>query len=231
MRIAFLICVSCLILVPSNGPAAPDGGTVTGRVVVMKGKTRIDAEAVWVYLRPVGKQRGRQFAKQNKNIRQQGTKFLPPVQVVSLNSSIGFPNNDKYEHSVFATSTKTQPGFDLGRYVGGAVKQQPFAVPGEYDIYCDLHSNMSAKVKVVESEWYTEVKNGAFKLEHVPAGTYELRAWMPDSVEVFENVLVEDGAVVTSPELHLQDGKTYVGPTKPHQRVLGGDYPIYNKRP
>jgi plastocyanin len=219
MRTTILIALCCLLL-PAHGPAAPDGGTVNGRVIVVNGKDTLKAKDVWVYLQPVKKRGKPKFAKQKQTITQQGRKFTPRVRVVPVGSAVGFPNADKEDHNVF---THTEPTFDLGRFGGGQTKDQAFLDPGEYDIFCDLHSEMSAIVKVVESEWIAEVKDDAFSIPNVPAGDYKVIAWMPYGEEVIEKITVTDGATITAPALHLQAPKQ--SGTKPHKRKDGTSYP------
>ena len=63
--------------------------------------------------------------------------------------SVSFPNDDKDEHNVFSP---TDPPFDLGRYrTDKKGKAHRFEDADEFDIFCDIHREMWAKVKVVDS--------------------------------------------------------------------------------
>jgi hypothetical protein len=111
----------------------------------------------------------------------------------------------------------------------GAHQRSRFHDAGEYDIFCDIHSDMNAVVKVVESEWMAEVTDGAFTIRNVPAGDYRLVAWMPNSTEVTETITVTEGGTVTSPTLNLQAPK--LAGAKPHKRKDGTDYPVRYSTP
>ena len=90
---------------------------------------------------------------------------------------------------------------------------------GEYDIFCDVHVGMNAKVKVVESDHIALVVDGVFTLTNVPAGKYRVIAWAPDSDESKETVTVVAGSTTTVPQLNVQLGKP-----KPHRHIDGTPY-------
>ena len=111
--------------------------------------------------------------------------------------------------------------FDLKKYDGGQSKSWAFPYEGEYDIYCDLHVDMNAKVKVVESDRIVTIVNGSFSLTGVPAGKYKVVAWAPDSDESKETITVVAGEDTKVPQLNVQLGN----PTKGHTRKNGTPYP------
>jgi plastocyanin len=219
MRWGVFVLLVVLVLVPSGPSAAPAGGTVTGQVVLRKvGKPVRDPQDVWVYLTRLRPYRKAVAVK--ATIAQRGLNFVPHAQVVPLGSSVAFPNNDSEEHNVFSPS---DPRFNLKRYGGGQSKDRTFASEGEYDIYCDIHKDMTAKVKVVDSDFIAKVEHGAFSVTGVSAGTYQVVAWAPDSEEARSaEITVRDGAIVTVPALNVQQG-----PAKPHTRWDHSPYTIY----
>ena len=51
---------------------------------------------------------------------------------------------------------------------------------GTVDVYCNIHPDMIAKVKILDNGFYTITDaTGAFDIEGVPAGEYPIVAWLP----------------------------------------------------
>jgi plastocyanin len=210
-----------LLLLVGAGPAAPVG-TVTGTVVVVKGEERVKAEYAYVYLQPVRPPRGKPpGAGLRFEIHQKDKQFVPHVLVVPTGSVVSFPNDDKETHNVFSPNGPPEQ-FDLGRKNPGQRPSHPFEDPGEVELYCDIHKEMWAKVKVVDSPYIAPVVDGKYTLGNVAPGTYRVVAWAPSTTEVLspEKVTVAAGTTTTVKELHLQfapirttharkDGKPY----------------------
>jgi plastocyanin len=139
-----------------------------------------------------------------REIRQVGRDFVPHVLVVPVGAEVAFPNYASEEHNVFSP---TDPPFDLGRYsTDKRGKTHRFEDTDEFDIFCDIHREMWAKVKVVDSAFIVKVTDGKFTFTDVPAGSYKVVAWTPNSAESkSEKLTVTDGsAVALSAPLHLQ---------------------------
>lgn len=212
MRTSFRFPVVALLplLVAADG-AAPKGGTLAGSVIAVKDGKPTKRDDMYVYLEQVGRTQKKR-ALPGKGVRKEihqkavdGTKaFEPHVVVLPVGGEVAFPNDDKEEHNVFSP---TDPPFDLGRYnTDKKGKAHTFEDADEFDIFCDIHPQMWAKVKVVDSGYIAQVVDGKFSFEHVPAGTYKVIAWTSNSAEVKSGKLVvADGATVTlSSALHLQ---------------------------
>ena len=200
--------------------AAPTDGAVTGTVKFLRGGKDTSITDGFVYL--VAIRNGRHIPPRpvTATIAQKHRKFTPSRVVIPVGSTVAFPNNEapspENEHNVFSP---TDPIFDLKRYGGGKVKSQQFLDEDEFDIYCDLHVEMNAKVKVVDSNHIVPVVNGAFQLAGVPAGKYKVVAWAPDSAESKETITVVAGETAQVPQLNVQLGKA-----KPHNRKNGTPY-------
>lgn len=215
---------------PTAAPAPPPPtpklvGRVSGHVVVVDGgKPASPQPDSWVYLQRQSKLR-RAPAPLKVAIRQKGLQFTPRVQVIPLRSVVEFPNDDDQEHNVFSPSGER---FDLNRYRRGVTKDHEFAGELEYDIYCDIHRDMFAKVKVVDSDYIARVVDGAFTIDNVAPGTYKLRAWTPDTPQeavADETIAISAGSTVTlAHPVHLKAGSPH-----PHRRKDGSHYPHYNK--
>ncbi len=68
--------------------------------------------------------------------------FSPRVVVVPTGSTIGFPNNDPFNHNVFSLSPEGP--FDLGLYGRREAKSTTLNQPGILRVYCNVHARMSA---------------------------------------------------------------------------------------
>jgi plastocyanin len=100
--------------------------------------------------------------------------FIPPLTVIPVGSTIRFPNEDPFFHSIYSTSP--QDPFDIGFYDNGPGKTVPFPNPGIIDVHCHIHASMHATIIVVDGP-YAQSSNGAYTLTDVPAGKYLLHAW------------------------------------------------------
>jgi plastocyanin len=118
--------------------------------------------------------------------------FEPHVLGVPVGTTVDFPNGDLVYHNVFSYS-KTKK-FDLGYYGKGKSKQVTFDKPGVVQVFCDIHSTMSAYVLVVDSPFVTQPDDsGAYSFPDLPNGTYTLRVWHPDLGDRSMKVTVGDG--------------------------------------
>lgn len=219
-----------LALAIANLGQAPavKGGTVTGRVrAAVKGE-EIATSDLWVYLESTAKPRHALGAGVVAKVVQKDTEFWPRVTVIPIGAKVYFPNRDAQDHNVFSPAVKANSwfGFDLGRYGPNKVgRMKPFLVAGEFDIYCDIHKNMCAKVKVVPTRYFAHVVGGRFELTDVPPGRYTVVAWAPNSGESrsTQPVEVEVGATREAEPLNVQlktDGCK-------HTRIGGGPYGPY----
>ena len=125
-------------------------------------------------------------------IRQVEKAFVPRVVAIMKGATVEFPNEDKIFHNVFSLSQVAK--FDLGLYKSGTSKSVTFDRTGSVDVYCNIHPEMAATIKVVDSGWFAVTeKDGAFKIDGVPPGTYTAVAWLPRGDERRAQVTVKDG--------------------------------------
>ena len=212
MRRTLLSLVAILpLLVAADGAKPQAGGSISGSVIAVKDGKPVKQTDVYVYLEPVGR-KAKQDALPGKGVRKEihqkadGTSkaFEPHVVMIPIGGEVAFPNDDKDEHNVFSP---TEPPFDLGRYkTDKKGKAHTFEDADEFDIFCDIHPQMWAKVKVVESAYIAPVVDGKFAFQNIPAGTYKVVAWTPDSAEVKSDKLVvtAGSAATLANALHLQ---------------------------
>ncbi len=153
-------------------------------------------------------------------IRQEDKQFSPRVAAVPHGTRVTFPNEDSIFHNVFSVSAGN--AFDLGTArKGDAVKSHVMTTPGVVDIFCNMHSRMSASLLVTPSNFLTKVApDGSFRLENVPLGPHKISAWAGGQSIASQPVEVTaNGAQVA---LHLD-----VGAQGPHLNKVGQPYGSY----
>jgi plastocyanin len=216
----FVLSALLIIALAPEAVSKTSGGVVKGTVnVLAKGGAKKDKGKVVVYLEDVpGKP---PVPKDHATIRQREKQFEPPLTIVVKGTTIDFPNEDKIFHNVFSVSRPAR--FDLGLYKSGTAKSVEFKRAGTVDVYCNIHPDMIAKVKVLDNAYYTITgPAGEFKIENVPAGEYPIVAWLPSGDEARGKVTVKDGETA---EVTLE--VTEVAKKDTHTRKDGTPYGRY----
>lgn len=160
-----------------------------GRGVSRLSKAQVDKRAV-VFINKVS---GRFSPPQSRPVmRQKNVAIVPRVLPVLQGTTVDFPNEDEIFHNIFSlSSTKS---FDLGRYSKGNSKAVTFDKTGTVKVFCDIHSQMSGTVLVLQNPYFTVAdEDGRFDLSGVPPGNYELSAWHEDSGLSSKRITVSDG--------------------------------------
>ena len=125
-------------------------------------------------------------------IEQLGETFVPHVLPVLVGSTVQFPNADPVFHNVFSLSSARS--FDLGRYPKGDSKSVRFDRPGTVQVFCHIHSDMSAVVLVLSNRFFTvPAAPGQYAIDGVPAGEYRLVAWHERIKPIVRHVRVQAG--------------------------------------
>jgi len=127
---------------------------------------------------------------------QQNQTFVPHVLAILAGTTVDFPNSDVTFHNVFSLSkTKT---FDLGRYSRGRSKAVRFDRPGIVQVFCDIHSHMSAYILVFAHPFFAVTDDGGrYTIGHVPPGTYTMSVWHEGEVRETRTVVVpESGGTI-----------------------------------
>jgi plastocyanin len=117
--------------------------------------------------------------------------FQPPFVVIPAGSSVRFPNDDPFFHSIYSDSPADP--FDIGYYGTGPGKVVEFDKPAIVDVHCHIHASMHAAVVVVDGP-YAVVDNGTYSIANVPPGKHTLHAWDPDRGERTQTVVVPNAA-------------------------------------
>jgi plastocyanin len=122
---------------------------------------------------------------------QEEQSFKPRVLAVARGTEVDFPNRDAIYHNVFSLSPIQR--FDLGKYPRGQSRQVTFRRAGVVHVFCDIHSNMEAFIRVLPNRAFAQPDDsGAFALPDLPGGTYELVLWHPEFGETRAAVSVPD---------------------------------------
>jgi len=117
--------------------------------------------------------------------------FVPHVLAITVGTIVDFPNSDLTFHNVFSLS-KTK-AFDLGRYSRGKSKAVRFDRPGVVQVFCDIHSHMSAYVLVFAHSFFAVTDQaGAFAIAGVPPGSYTLAVWHEGEVRETRTLTIPD---------------------------------------
>ncbi|MCX5746100.1 MAG: hypothetical protein NT062_26785 [Proteobacteria bacterium] len=211
LQLVGVVAVASISLIASDGLSKPAGGTVAGVISVKGGIPK----GVVVYLENVP---GTPPTPKNATIRQREKQFEPPLTIVVKGTTVDFPNEDKIFHNVFSVSRPAR--FDLGLYKSGTAKSVEMKRTGTVDVYCNIHPDMVAKVKVLDNAYYTITDaQGRFAIDGIPEGEYPIVAWLPSGDEAKGTVKVAGGvtaqvklevAAATKPTSHTRkDGTPY----------------------
>jgi plastocyanin len=213
---AQVVALALVLAWPRTGESGPTGG-VGGSVAIQAGDSpKADRSGVVVFLESVGGDP--QPLAAAPQVHQRDQKFAPDVTVVTKGSTVDFPNDDKIFHNVFSVSQPAR--FDLGLYKSGDSKSVTFGKAGVVDVYCNIHPQMAAKIRVLDTGYYAVTANdGSFFIPNVPPGTYPIVAWQPYGDEFRGSVTVTAGSRANvsvqltegeRPKRHLRkDGQPY----------------------
>jgi plastocyanin len=150
---------------------------VAGQVTILErsGQSTNDLANAVVYLEP-SSPRGAPLAATPTSILMESRQFVPRVRVVTVGSSVAFPNQDPFRHNVFSNAG---PGkFDLGLYGRGESKGATLSRSGAFPIFCNIHAGMVAYVMAVATPYFTQAgSDGRFAIQNVRAGRYTLHVW------------------------------------------------------
>ena len=127
------------------------------------------------------------------SIAQKDEQFVPHLVAVTAGSRVAFPNEDPFFHNVFSLSRGAT--FNLGRYPSGSSRSKTFTRAGIVKVFCEIHSHMSAVVRVFDHDWFTVPnEDGTFAIDGVPPGDHTLVAWHERIGERRDRITIRSGA-------------------------------------
>lgn len=128
---------------------------------------------------------------------QQDVQYQPYVLVVPVGAAVAFPNLDRVRHQVYSFSRGNR--FELQLYGRDETRSHTFATAGVAAIGCNIHDQMVAYIKVVDTPWAAKTDaRGEVVLRGVPAGSATLKVWHPQ-LAGRGNEIAQTVAVTTAP--------------------------------
>lgn len=109
---------------------------------------------------------------------QQDIQFDPFVLIVPVGATVSFPNLDRVRHHVYSFSRGNR--FEIALYGRDETRTHVFTTAGVAALGCNIHDQMLAYVKVVDTPWAAKTgATGDVTLSGLPAGDATLRVWHP----------------------------------------------------
>ena len=128
-------------------------------------------------------------------VAQRDEHFEPHILPVYRGATVDFPNSDDVFHNVFSLSSAKQ--FDLGRYPKGSSRSVVFDHTGTVQVFCHIHSDMSAIVLVLDNPYFAIPSDaGKYVIENVPPGDYTVLGWHECIKAVTRTIHVAAGETV-----------------------------------
>ena len=125
---------------------------------------------------------------------QRGCRFWPHLVVVPQDQPMKIRNSDGILHNVHLYAMKNEA---FNRSMVGRVKEleATFGRSERIRVACDVHKWMGAWIVVTEHPYCVVTgKDGAFRLEDVPPGTYTLQVWHEKLGKQEREITVSSGA-------------------------------------
>ena len=222
-NLAFTALLGAITLL---GPHPAPVAAVSGRLKVIDrgGQTATDVGQAVLWLVPA-RGTGPSVAAARADITTEKRAFSPHVTIVPAGSTVRFPNRDGFNHNVFSLAEGNS--FDLGLYERGEGRTTVFATPGVVNVFCNVHSTMSAIIVVRSTPWFAQPSvDGSFTIGNVPPGEYVLHTWHERAQESTQPVTVTATGLLL-PDLQL-DARGFV--QREHLNKFGRPYARTGRR-
>lgn len=203
--------------------------TVSTRVEVTRNSARVNVpeqSSIVVWLEPVDAAPPAHVISSSQpklSLTQKNKSFEPHLLVVQVGSIVDFPNHDPFFHNVFSLFNGKR--FDLGLYEAGTTRQVRFDRPGVCYIFCNIHSEMSAVVVVLDTPYYA-VANAAgnVSIPDVVPGRYRMHVWderaLPETLAKLTREVTVSAAQHTLASIRIPETGTPLA----HKNKYGRDY-------
>ena len=151
---------------------AANAGTISGKVSGVSGESVVYVDVI----------QGKTFPAPSEHplMDQKGLMFTPHIMVVQVATTVDFLNSDSVAHNVFWTSVggNKKLTHNLGTWPKGEKRSFKFDNPGAVPLLCNVHPEMAGYIIVSPTPYFaTTDKSGAYKIENVPDGSYNVTAW------------------------------------------------------
>lgn len=111
-------------------------------------------------------------------IAQQNVQFQPYVLVAPVGGTVAFPNLDRVRHQVYSFSRGNR--FEIELFGQDQTRTHTFATVGVAALGCNIHDQMLAYVKIVDTPWAGKTDAaGNVTVAAIPAGPARLMVWHP----------------------------------------------------
>lgn len=152
--------------------AAAHAGTIEGKVTGGTGQGVVYVDSI----------SGKTFPAPTEHvlINQQGLAFHPSLVVIQTGTTVDFQNEDSVQHNVFWPSVGGNKAehHNLGTWPKGEKRPFKFTQPGVVPLLCNVHPEMSGYIVVSPTPYFAETDSaGAYKIQDVPDGKYNVVAW------------------------------------------------------
>lgn len=132
-----------------------------------------------VTLTPVGGE-APEVEEQRRIMGQFGYAFQPGVVVARVGDPVEFANDEDVIHNVHVSRPDGDTVFNVTT-LRGIPYVHRFEEPATYAVACNVHPQMAAFVVVTEAPFFdVAAADGAFRIDDVPPGSYELEVWSAD---------------------------------------------------
>jgi plastocyanin len=225
-NLAFRALFGATALLSSHSPTPAPLAAVSGRLKVIDrgGQTATDVQQAVIWLTPKAGN-APAVLPGRADITTENRTFSPHITVVPAGSTVRFPNRDGFNHNVFSLSEGNS--FDLGLYERGEGKIAVLGAVGIVNIFCNVHSTMSAIVVVRNTPWFAQPSvDGSFAIGNVPPGEYVLHTWHERAQQSTQPVTVT-ATGLQLPDLQL-DARSFV--QREHLNKFGRPYARTGRR-
>lgn len=167
-----------LILIPLSLANLAQAASLSAQIFDKEGKPM--PEAI-IYALPVNGNAPSAVANTNVQVLQEGMEYKPYVTVIQTGTSVNFINKDKHEHHIKSFGPAKE--FEFKITDASKLPAVIFDKVGNSTIVCYLHGWMRAHIYAVDTPWFAKSDaQGQTKINNLPEGEYELKAWHPDTL-------------------------------------------------
>lgn len=113
--------------------------------------------------------------------------FIPGTIVIRAGTSVRFPNDDPFFHSIYSSSPADP--FDIGYYGFGPGKLVDFPRAGIIEVHCHIHPRMHGTIVVTDGPGPPGFVT-RFEIDALSAGSHQLNYWNERTGLKTETVIV-----------------------------------------